>query len=110
VGGLLSYICANKHRIWRPLIPAAPAVIGIIGIFAMRVMTNTTLFLVVPGVMVLLYVCVLIGSGLNTRSIERHCRNRAQLVRQRNERERTAMDARDYTIPPRSAGGLSAGD
>ena len=110
VGGLLSYICANKHRIWRPLIPAAPAVIGIIGIFAMRVMTNTTLFLVVPGVMVLLYVCVLIGSGLNTRSIERHCRYRAQLVRQRNERERTAMDARDYSIPPRSAGGLSAGD
>ena len=55
-------------------------------------MTNTILFL--AGVLMLLGVGVLIGSGLHTRSIDREYRRLAQRVRHLNERE-TALDARE---------------
>ena len=54
-------------------------------------MTNTILFL--TGVLMLLGVGVLIGSGLHTTSIDREYRRLAQRVRHLNERER-ALEAR----------------
>jgi hypothetical protein len=60
-------------------------------------MTDNTLFLVGPGVvMVLLCVCVLIGAGLNLRSAERQYWRCAQHVRHLNVRE-AEMDARGYS-------------
>jgi len=56
-------------------------------------MTNTILFL--TGVLMLLGVGVLIGSGLHTTSIDREYRRLAQRVRHLNERER-ALEARGY--------------
>jgi len=54
-------------------------------------MTNAILFL--AGVLMLLGVGVLIGSGLHTRSIDREYRRLAQHVRHLNEREKE-LDAR----------------
>jgi len=56
-------------------------------------MTDTILFL--AGVLMLLGVGVLIGSGLHTRSIDRQYRRLAQRVRHLNDRE-TALDAGGY--------------
>ncbi len=55
-------------------------------------MTDSLLFL--AGVLVLLGVGVLIGSGLHTRSIDYQYRRLAQRVRHLNARER-ALDVRD---------------
>ena len=54
-------------------------------------MTDTILFL--AGVLVLLGVGVLIGSGLHTRSIDQQYRRQAQRVRHLNARE-AALDTR----------------
>jgi hypothetical protein len=62
-------------------------------------MSDTILFLV--GLMVLLGVGVLIGSGLHTTSIDRRYRRLAQHVRHLNERE-TALNRR-LSAPPGSA-------
>ncbi len=44
-----------------------------------------TILLMVAGATVLFCVGVLVGSGLNTRNVDRRCRRMAQLVRHLNE-------------------------
>ncbi len=44
-----------------------------------------TILFMVAGATVLFCVGVLVGSGLNTRSVDRQCRRMAQLVRYLNE-------------------------
>ncbi len=101
VGGFLSYVLADNRRTRRALIQvvstAMLVIVVMVGIPAVRAMTDNTLFLVGPGVvMVLLCVCVLIGAGLNLRSAERQYWRCAQHVRHLNVRE-AEMDARGYS-------------
>lgn len=83
VGGPLSYILADKQRIRRVLLRVVSTVLIVIavvvGIPTVWAMTDSILILAVPGVMVFACVCVLIGLGLNTRSVDRQYRRWAQL-------------------------------
>ena len=97
VGGLLSFILADNRRIRRALIQvvstAMIVVVVIVGIRAVRAMTDSILMILAgSGVMVLVCICVLIGSGLNIKSVDRRYRRWAQQVQYLNARDENGSE------------------
>jgi hypothetical protein len=96
VGGLLSFILADNRRIRRALIQvvstAMIVVVVLVGIRAVRAMTDSIMILAGSGVMVLVCFCVLIGSGLNIKSVDRQYRRWAQQVQYLNARDENGSE------------------